>query len=868
MKRTAARKDLFREIWKNKGRFLSIMFIVMLGTAFFAGLRSTCHDMKYSADKYYDDTNLFDIRVLSKLGITEADVEDMKSVEGVSDVVGTYFTDTICLTKDSQLVIKVIADSGEINKPVLTEGRLPESADECLIDAGSLSESDLDVGDTIKLTAGSKDEKLSDTLNQTEFKIVGKAYMPDYISISRGTTTIGDGSVDSFIVVSPEVFKSDYYTMAYVRVSGAEELSTYSDEYWEKIDTVKGKLEILGVNASKRRYDEVLAMAKEAYATKLQELNEAIETYGEEYVYDKLGEENINAKMEEGQALIDSLEVPEWYVLDRNTVEGYVSHEQNADRMKSIGRVFPVMFFLVAALVSLTAMTRMVEEQRMQIGTLKALGYSNGFIALRYFAYAMLATLSGAIIGVALGEWFLPYIISISYGILYTGMNVYLTPINWDQAILAIVAATASTGIATIAACYIQLNSNPAKLMRPESPKSGRRVLLEKVGFIWKRTNFTQKSTIRNLLRYKKRFIMTVIGVGGCMGLLLVGFGLIDSIRDVAKNQFINIFEYNVVIDYDNDATIKQRQEVIDTVNEYGDINDSLEALIHSVNLKFGENEREAFLYVPMETENFGDYVAFRDRVTNEEYALPEEGAVITEKTANMLGLSVGDVVEICEGDAEGVKVQVVNIIENYIMHYLFISPATYERIYGEKVEPDSLLLLYDHKTEEEEAELGRLVLALPGCSGYDTVTELEATIDDMLEVLNVIVWVLIISAGLLAFVVLYNLNSINITERKRELATLKVLGFYDREVSNYVFRENLILTAIGIIFGCFLGSILHRFTVVTVEVDVMMFGRDITLKSYAICALMTMGFSIFVNVVMGRVIKKIDMIESLKSVE
>jgi len=209
-------------------------------------------------------------------------------------------------------------------------------------------------------------------------------------------------------------------------------------------------------------------------------------------------------------------------------------------------------------------------------------------------------------------------------------------------------------------------------------------------------------------------------------------------------------------------------QEVIDTVNEYGDINDSLEALIHSVNLKFGENEREAFLYVPTETENFGDYVAFRDRVTNEEYALPEEGAVITEKTANMLGLSVGDVVEICEGDAEGVKVQVVNIIENYIMHYLFISPATYERIYGEKVEPDSLLLLYDHKTEEEEAELGRLVLALPGCSGYDTVTELEATIDDMLEVLNVIVWVLIISAGLLAFVVLYNLNSINITERKR----------------------------------------------------------------------------------------------------
>ncbi|MCR4840777.1 MAG: ABC transporter permease [Lachnospiraceae bacterium] len=879
MKKSTLRKEFFREIARNKGRFISIVFIVMLGTAFFAGLRSTCYDMKYSADKYYDDADLTDIRVIGTLGLTESDVSAVSDVSGVDTAVGLHTVDVMCDTKESQLVMKVIGLTEGINTPVLTEGRMPENENECLFDAGSMARDDLEIGDVIKLSSGNEDEddisalvsgttRLSETLSTTEFTIVGKTYLPNYMGITRGTTKIGDGSLDSFIVVFDSVFNTEVYNEVLVKVSGAKEENSFSDEYAEKINEVKKKIESLSAEMCGRRLSEVKIQGKAKIEEYRNRLSEAIDEYGEDFVKEFIDPEEASALLDEKEEELEKTEAPTLYVLDRNTIESYVTHEADAERMKSIGRVFPVMFFLVAALVSLTAMTRMVEEQRSQIGTLKALGYGNRAIAGRYFAYAMLATITGSVIGIALGEWLLPYIICKTYAILYRGLNVFLTPINWDQAALAIIAAALCTGLATLSACGMQLRSGSAELMRPEAPKNGRRVLLEKTGSFWKKMSFGRKATLRNLARYKKRFIMTVIGVGGCMGLILVGLGLIDSITVVAKNQFINIFTSSATVTIDAEADDDVRRNLVSLIDSYEGIDEYAEVITKRVSLGFEDKDIESVLYVPMESENIGDFLTLRNRKTGEVYDFPEEGAVISEKTADMLGLKVGDYVSISEDVTDGVKVKVTNIVENYIQHYLFISAGTYEKLYGKKPVPTSILLKYDGVSESEEKKMETDILKMPGCSGFSSVTDLEKNIDDMLGVLNDIMWILIVSAGLLAFVVIYNLNSINITERKRELATLKVLGYYDNEVSMYVFRENIILTFIGILLGFFAGTVLHRFTVTTVEVDLMMFGRRISNLSYLYAALITMGFSILVNLYMSKVIKKIDMIDSLKSVE
>jgi putative ABC transport system permease protein len=535
--------------------------------------------------------------------------------------------------------------------------------------------------------------------------------------------------------------------------------------------------------------------------------------------------------------------------------------------MDSLGQVFPVIFFLVAALVSLTAMTRMVDEQRMQIGTMKALGYGGGVIVGRYFWYAVLATMGGGIAGVAVGERFLPYLISTSYGIMYTGMNEHLTPVNWDQAFFAIVAASASTGIATLAACVRQMKSRPAELMRPEAPKGGKRIFLEKIPLLWSRMNFTWKSTMRNLIRYKKRFVMTVIGVGGCMGLLLVGYGLKDSITEIAKQQYIQLFTYQAEATIDVNADKAEKKDVTEKASSFAGVTDTALVARKSVTLSSGGKERDADVFIPEKPEQIDRFLVLRDRVSREEWPFPKEGAYLTEKTAKMLGVSVGDTVRV-EYEKKSFGIKVERISENYIMHYIFLAPETWKEMTGEEPDYNKLLINYEEKSPEEEDALGEELLLLPGCSGYTTITALEKQIDDMLGVLNDVMWVLIGSAGLLAFVVLYNLNSINILERKREMATLKVLGFYDREVAMYVFRENMILTLLGIVFGYVFGTILHRFTIVTVEVDLMMFGRTIRPESYLICALLTVVFSLLVNLFMSGSLKRIDMIESLKSVE
>ena len=611
-----------------------------------------------------------------------------------------------------------------------------------------------------------------------------------------------------------------------------------------------------------------LADAKQEIADKEKELEDGKAEY--EKAKADAEPEIADAKQEiaDGEKTLADLKKPTWYVWGRNKVTSTESFGQDAGRISNIGKFFPVIFFLVAALVSLTTMTRMIEEQRQQIGTLKALGYSDGVIAFKYFAYAMLSTVSGALAGVVVGEKILPWVIMNAYGMLYTGLPYYMTPLNWEQGGLAILASAACTGVATIAACYKELAAGPAELMRPEAPKNGKRIFLERIGVLWKHLTFTQKSTVRNLVRYKKRFFMTVIGIGGCMGLILVGFGLQDSITAIAKNQFVSLFTYqaNAVLNSDVDESEKEALQT--DLENYSGIDELLEMYCQNIELQTDKKTVDAVLEVPKELTNFNDFYAFRDRKSGEVYEFPTDGgAAISEKTATMLGVKAGDTVQLKKGD-DIVDVKISIIVENYVRHYLYLAPDLYEELFGGAPDYNQLLMKYQDTSSNYETALGEKIMTYDGVAAISFTSDLIDQIDNMLRSLDIVIVVLIVSAGLLAFVVLYNLNNINITERQRELATLKVLGFFDGEVASYVYWENMVLTLFGVIAGMGIGTFLHHCVIQTVEVDMMMFGRNVFPRSYGWSALITLAFALFVNFMMFYRLRKIDMIESLKSVE
>ena len=1135
--------DFFREIAKGFGRFISIFFIVMLGTAFFAGLRSSGSDMRISADKYYDDTALMDFKVISTFGLTDDDIADIRKIDGVEAAIGAYTKEVILSAKKAEAVLRLIGLTKDVNKPYITEGRLPQKSDECLADTQIFWFSDYKIGD--KITVSSDDDSdLSKDLKTTTFTITGFGHLPYYLERGRGTSSVGDGSIDAFLLVPEENFKSDVYTEAYVKAKETSGLMTYSKTYEDKVKVIKEEIKSIEDKVNSRRYEEVkleaeaklkeakdklfdgekklsdakkkiddakdklktgeeklskeekklkeaevrlldgrnkiikaknkikdgedkIASSKKLIEDKEKELKKGEKEYNEglrklskakstlengekeyevglkkfaagkaEYeknliayeeglkayteakaklemaeqaglatpeaktvleeegkkleaakvsldtakatidetkkVLDesksklaegkaeiarsekelnkasdelKSGKEEIakgratldkkkaelesgrkeiresekkladseqeysdgKEKLEEARAKLDEnkkkvekaekkyekelpaatkklqkgkkklakakrdvadIKEPDFYVLDRDMMESYVSFKQNAERMDSLGNVFPVIFFLVAALVSLTAMTRMVDENRMSMGILKALGFKSSAIAGKYIAYALLATVSGGLIGIALGERFLPLLIIRSYGTLFRGLPYCFTPINYEQAFLALIAAIISTVAATLISALSQLLENPSFLMRPLPPSSGRRVFLERIGFIWRGLSFTGKSTVRNLARYKKRLIMTVVGIGGCMGLLLVGFGLKDSINEIAKKQYIRIFTYDASITLNSKATEAEKEEVAKAAASYEGVSEDIKIEFFAVDLTHGDKIRNTYLFVPEDTKKIKDFLNLKDRTTGVEYAFPEgDEAYISEKTAKMLGVKAGDSIDIVRDEKKRVSVKIDKIVENYVFHYLFLSPALYKKLYKEEPDYNTLNLKFD-RAKVDEQDMGSKLLSYAGCSGISFVDDLEEQIDNMLKVLDFVTFVLIAAAGLLAFVVLYNLNSINILERKREIATLKVLGFYDNEVAAYVYRENIILTVFGIMAGIVFGTILHQYVIVTVEVDLMMFGRNVGLHSYLLSSLITIGFSILVNLAMYFMLKKIDMTTSLKSVE
>ena len=1174
-------KDLFREIWRTKSRFLAILAIVAIGCGFFAGVKSSCPDMKLTAATYYEEYNLADFHIMSNYGLDDTDIEAIKETVNVRGISGGYSADVMVKSDDkNNLVLKAISydlenpdTADNMNRPLLIEGRLPEKSGECVVEQSKLANGKLAIGSKIQLYLEKDD--ISESLKVTEYEIVGTINTPSYVGFQYGTTTVGDGEIDTYILIPEEDFAFDVYTDVYLTLQETEGLDPFEDEYgqiieedttllenndkltynryndivaeaqeelddakqeladgeaeaeeklndgWQELEDARIQLEdaktqiddarqelddgwseyYSGIetlnteiangrqqiedakaqlysaeaeyNSGLEQYNQGLAEFQEKEAAALEELsgyeaqlaglepvvtagrqeldsfksllanyNSIIEKYsaitvteeeilpeeiavmdqidafiaemmpgvpisiknffvyyatapaeekqqysailsivssegqkqidekepqvieGEEAVsqlkagieagYSQLEAgrqelqnsknqldsakqqiddgyneiyynesllnqkeaegkqklENALAKLYPGEADYDAgvveyedglaeyqdgveeyeqskidveeelqegrdkiadaerelkdLETPEWYVFDRNDNPGYSTYEEDAEKVDAIAAVFPFFFVLVAALVCSTTMTRMVEEQRTQMGTLKALGYNNRSIVSKYLIYAISASIVGSIIGLCIGFKLFPWVIINAYKIMYS-MPDPMMPFRWDYAGWCTLVGILCTGLSAYFVCRKELKTVPAQLMRPKAPKVGKKIMLERVGFVWNKLSFLHKVTARNIFRYKARSLMTTIGIAGCCALILTGFGLNYAISSIVDRQFEDIFKYDVTIAIsENTENLEELQDYINS-NQY--INSSETLMAKTVDAeKNGETISSVSMSVLQNPEVVDDYITLRTMDDHTPLELTDDGVIISQKMSNVLKAKAGDSFSVVNSDGSKTELTVTGVTENYALNYIYMTPTLYREVYGE--EPSYNMIYANIPDGVETSDLSTELLDDSDILGIAYSSDTMGRFVDTIGSLKSIVIVLIVSAGLLAFIVMYNLVNINVNERKRELATIKVLGFYDREVSSYIYRENNVAVLFGIILGLILGIFLEKFVVSVAEVDAVMFISDMAWWCYAVSALITAIFALIVTIVVHFSLKKIDMVESLKAIE
>ena len=901
--RKAVFKDFIRNIKGSLGRFFAIMAIVAIGVAFFAGVTASSGDMKHSSDSYYDEYNMNDIRILSSIGFTSQDIEAVSKVSGVKAVYKTNTQDVLVDYDGRENVAhisgipvgKASDDDSYINQLRIKEGRLPQNDKECVVKYEDTRKS-MQVGDVISFKSGTEDD-INDTFKDTEYTVVGIVYTPCYVSYDLGSSGIGNGHINYCIYVGDDEFKNNYYTECYAVIDGAKDMDTYSDEYKKLIDKYADDIKAISKERLDIRKQTVIDEYTRAKADKKEELLETIKKNVEDSIteqyqayypgmdvssmiapYVKTAYEKavaqfdfdaVNAeydkKMNETLADSDSWE---WYVLTRESSYSFRDYESSANRMKAIATVFPLFFIIVAGLVCLTTMTRMVEEERGLIGTYKALGYGKATIALKYVIYAFLASLTGAVIGCAAGLRLFPYIIYESWNIIY-----HMPSIKYESHTIISVVAVASlilvTLIATLYSCYNELSEVPSALMRPKAPKNGKKILLEHT-FIWKHLSFTKKVTMRNIFLYKKRFFMTVIGIAGCGALITAGFGIKDSVQSIIDNQYGQIIHYDNILVFNKNADSDAKNNLSDKISSDEYYKSSLMDYAYTAEVKIpgSADDYSTEITVVNDTSAYMDYVTFRTRRSKKTIELDDSGVIISEKLAKDLNVKEGDNVLIHDEDNKQATVKVSGVMEMYINNYIFMTSEYYSQVFGYTPDNNRILGILTSDGDDIQSVIGDRYLTDNNVKSLTFVKANITRFENMIQSLDLVTWVLIISAGMLAFVVLYNLTNVNISERIREIATIKVLGFYDREVGEYVYRENIILTLIGGVFGLLLGMALHAYIMTTIELDGVMFGTKINISSFLISYGITILFSLLINIFMYPSLKKIPMVESLKSVE
>ncbi|MEI2399334.1 ABC transporter permease [Paenibacillus phytohabitans] len=855
MKKRALWKDVFREIRHTKARFLSIFAIIMLGVSFFAGIKSAGPDMLDTAAAYYKDHRLMDLRVQSTYGLTEKSIDNLRDIPGVQSVQPVYSSDVFL--GESGLIAKVYsyADDNELNGYKITSGHLPEVSGEIVLDAYLLQEEKFSLGDSITFSGEAGDD-LAGNFQTLSYTVVGFVQSPQYIETStRGTSRIGKGTADAFAVIPEDDFSLPVYTEAYLSFTDTAAETAYTPAYDALIERHLPETEEALKDYPQQRLEELKAEAAKLLAAGQQPMDEA-------------QQQQTQQQQAEASAAQNPLELPKVYVTDRTINPGYAEYKDNADRLSAIATAFPVFFFLIAALVSLTTMTRMVEEQRLQIGTLKALGYGSMDIMTKFLVYGTLASLAASIAGLAIGFTLFPGIIYNAYSQLYNLPGV-IKSFYPAYAIISIIVALVCTAMTAMIASRVELRSNASVLMRPKAPKSGQRIMLERFSFLWKRLSFVQKVTARNLFRYKQRMFMTVIGVAGCTALILTGFGLKDSIGSIADRQFGGIMKYSALVALHDNATAEDKASYAELIKQESAVTGTLDVLQEAMTARAkGVNDQEVRIFVPADADKLAPFVTMKERTTDEPRVLTDDGAIITEKLAKLYDLVPGDSLTVLDSNNAEYQVKVSAITENYVLHYVYMTPAYYTEVFGDDPVYNTQLLNYSAQDKQWEDTFGEQLTSNGQVAMVSFSSGVGEAFDGTMESMDVVIVVLIVSAAALAFVVLYNLTNINVSERVRELSTIKVLGFYDKEVTMYIYRENILLTLLGIIFGGALGILLHGFVLSTAELDATMFAPLIKWQSYLYAALLTVLFSGIVMAFMHLKLKRIHMIEALKSVE
>ena len=1062
-------KYSIKEIFVNRKRFISIMLMALLGVGFFAGLVASGPDMRDSLDKFLDDTNTYDINIVSTLGLTNEDVDEIKKIKNTENVHGIYSKDISFKTDDKEFIFKAIEYSEKINTPILLDGKLPENNNECVVEQDFLIDSGFKIGDNIEI-----DE--DDELKANSFKIVGSVKSPIYVSMERGTTSLGDGTIDYYLYLNKDVFDMDYYPNIYLNVNSAKIEKITTNKYNELVENVYKDIENIKEERETKRYNNIKEEASEKLQESIdeyekgkkegeaelkkakdkiedsekeiknaeneletgktkakkeisnakteisssenklkkseKEYEEGLEKYSKgikEYNSNKsklessldvlndnlkklkdlkeeiekqialiedeikngnlenedklvllknqLSDLNSNIKeiesnknkinnelssaekelnktkkaldsakkeidngykelekgkkelssresslnnqfakaekeiedgkkeiedaketlekeekkfneeikdaekeIEDAKEDIEGIKEGKWYIFDREDDTGFSSFIDSINSMNNIATLFPIIFYLVAILISSTSMSRMVEEERGDIGTLKALGYSNLRIINKYIAYSLLSTVLGGIIGMFIGFILIPTVVWENYSIIYYLPEFY-PKLRFSYGILGTVIAVICITGSTVHSAYKELKDEPSSLMRPKAPKMGKKVILEKIPFIWKRLNFSSKTTVRNVFRYKKRALMTIIGISGCTALILAGFGLRDSIKDIAEYQYGRVFEYDLVVSLNKEdeelVNLVKNSDIVESVS----LTDSLSGSISAEGIK-----RDTSIIVVENTEDFKNVANLRDIDSGNIIDLSNEGVLISDKLASLLEIEKGENITLTDSDNNEFEYKVLGIVENYIGHYVYINKDLYESKEND-FNINTLFIKYKEGNNDNEA-FEEMLLDDNSVTSITVVENSLEHVRDLLKSLDLVVMILIVSSALLAFVVLYNLANVNISERVREIATLKVLGFYDKEVDNYINRESIILTCIGIVIGLIAGVFLTGFVISTCETENMRFARNILLHSYIYSILITSVFSIIVNFATHFVLKKINMVESLKSIE
>lgn len=1057
-------KDSQKMFKNNFGRFVSIVLIIMLGTSFFIGMNSVSPAMEQTAEDHMKKNHVYDFNLVSNIGYTDEDINKFKEITSIIESQGIYSYDALASFNEKDLVIRLssLTDNSEMNKNYLVEGREVQQNDECLISSRLHEMYEYNVGQTIK--AYRKDDtNIDDTLNYKEFKIVGIAKNPTYLSKFYGNTSLLTGELNGYILVKKEVFKNKEYSSAYIKTNIDENISRFSNEYQDKSDDIFSEIDKLNKDISEKKYNkiyddtnnnlnkvtektqnainyiknkylelqqsqsqinkeitniahsvadyyqvpnlynsfsekekninnlysnlnkleqtesqleteydtlndntsklkseletlknkieknlyEIYSLENEAvkyvdlskdnyqlyfeynekstqyesinkkYEEKKQELENVRKTINEEKekidssqkelytsfqslqelinniesenlksslvqieqskitiesARQELKDQNIEEKIEQAKELIknkknelnESKFSAETIPLYKNS--GFKSLKDDLEKIAIMGRIFPIMFFVIAALVTITTITRMIDEDRKNIGLLKALGYKKSKIMKRYLIYASSAGIIGTILGTLLGSIIIVNILFVSYSSLYD-LPELSTRFNFTYILAALGISLFSTLFFAWRVTNSAFKENTAELMRPKMQTSGKHIFLEKIPFFWNNLSFLFKISFRNIFRYKKRLLMALIGIAGCTALIYAGLGLQNAVNSIGNKQFQDIRVVSMEAFLKRDLNQSEAKNIEEEIKHNSSIIETTPIKQQTFTVEANENTKDVF-YITISSEQVDKYIKLKNRKNNEVIKLTDEGVVLTEKLANILNVEVGEKIKIVDENISA-TVQVIGITENYLYNYIYFTPKVYERIYGTEVKYNEIFINTEEiSSEKEEIELSNKLKEINEIAGTVWNKNIEKEFKTSLASLMSIVILFIGCASLLSFIVLINLNNINIEERKRELSTIKLLGFYEKELESYVFRENIILTILGTLLGLIIGMGILGIIIQAAEVETIFLVKDINYINLGFSVIVTMGITLITNFMMKRKIKNIDMIDSLKSIE